>query len=61
MTFIHTPFAINMERNRNRSQGPALPVYRAGMGYCEGCQTNKPRPAKAAKGWRCQECKESQR
>ena len=60
MTFIHTPYAINVERNRNRNPGPAIPNYRAGIGYCEGCQTNKPRPPKAMKGWRCQQCKSTE-
>ena len=55
----HTPFALRVELERSRSRGPTLPVYRPGMGFCEGCKSNQPRPAKAHKGWRCASCKKN--
>lgn len=54
---IHHPIALQWAIERSRSTSPNLPVYRPGMGYCEGCRKHKPRPARLCKGWRCSSCK----
>lgn len=52
-----TPIALQVALERARNPSPHLRPYRPGMGYCEGCRSSQPRPAKARKGWRCNSCK----
>lgn len=53
------PLALQVAIERARSHSPHLQPYRAGMGFCEGCKSNQPRPAKAHKGWRCASCRKN--
>lgn len=57
MSHIHTPLMLHIELGRSHKPGPAIPVYRPGMGYCETCRSYQPRPGKANKGWKCNTCK----